>query len=447
MIEEGCALGRFEQARANVRRAYEAGRETVKARRAERAQREAEHHQEHQHEHEPHHPVPPREPEPPVAHATTSSRDDLEVPVGLRVAAAWAWRLLILGVIVYFVITIVGILSHVIIPLTIALLLSALLSPFVGILTRRIGMPRSLATTIVLIGGIAAVVGILTAVITQFVDGLPGITDNTAKGVEEIRNWLRAGPLHLTNAQLDGFGEAVQNWFKNNREKLTSSAVSTAAATVEALTGFFLVLFSLFFFLRDGRLIWRFFVGIMPPATRSALDYSGQAAWHTLVNYVRATVIVAFIDAFGIGLVLVLVGMPSAFVFPLVALVFLFAFVPIIGATVSGAVAVLVTGVVTTDWVKALIVLAGVIAVQQIEGHLLQPLIMGRAVAIHPLAVIAAIAGGLVLAGIIGALVAVPMVAMFNTGIRALLERRRQVEAAIRAESLSRDRAEEAAGA
>ncbi len=382
-----------------------------------------------------------------MSHATTTSRDDLEVPVGLRLAAAWGWRLLVLGVIVYYAIKVVNILSHVIIPLTIALLLSALLSPFVGILTRRIGMPRSLATTIVVIGGIAAVVGILTAVVTQFIDGLPGITDNTAKGVQDIRDWLENGPLHLTNAQLDGFGEAVQTWFKENRDKLTSSAVSTAAATVEALTGFFLVLFSLFFFLRDGRQIWRFFVGVMPPATRSPLDHAGLAAWGTLVSYVRATVIVAFIDAIGIGLVLVLVKVPSAFIFPLVALVFLFAFVPIIGATVSGAVAVLVTGVVTTNWIKALIVLAGVIAVQQIEGHLLQPLIMGKAVAIHPLAVIAAIAGGLVLAGIIGALVAVPMVAMFNTGIRALLERRRQIQAAIRAESLSRDNADQAAGA
>lgn len=425
-------MGRFEQARSNIRRAYEAGRETVKARRAERARQEAEMEQPH--------PEPPNEPEPEIIHSTTASRDDMEVPAGLRIAAAWGWRLIVLGLIVYFAIAIIGILSHVIIPLTIALLLCALLSPFVGLLTRQIGMPRSLATTIVLVGGIAAVVGILTAVISQFVGGLPQITEKSAQGIQDIREWLKAGPLHLTNAQLDSFGDTVQTWVKNNREKLTSSAVSTAAATVEALTGFFLVLFSLFFFLRDGRIIWRFFVGIMPPATRAAIDHSGQAAWGTLVSYVRATVIVAFIDAFGIGLVLVLVKVPSAFIFPLVALVFLFSFVPIIGATVSGAVAVLVAGV-TVDWIAALIVLAGVIAVQQVEGHLLQPLIMGKAVAIHPLAVIAAIAGGLVLAGIIGALVAVPMVAMFNTGVRALLERRRQIQAAIRAESASREAA------
>jgi len=428
------------QVGANIRRAYASGRETVKARRAERARLEAEVHEV---------PVvrrPVPVPEPPLVHATTGSRDDQEVPVGLRVAAAWGWRLLVLGVIVYFALKIINILSHVIIPLTIALLLTALLSPFVRILTQRLGMPRTLATAIVVLIGIAAVVGILTAVITQFVGGVDELTDKTAQGVQDIRDWLKSGPLQLTNAQLDRFGDAVQRWFDENRGKLTSSAVSTAAATVEALTGFFLVLFSLFFFLRDGRIIWRFFVGIMPPATREALDHSGQAAWGTLGSYVRATVIVAFIDAIGIGVVLALVKVPSAFIFPLAALVFLFAFIPIIGATVSGAVAVLVAGV-TVNWVSALVVLAGVIAVQQLEGHVLQPLIMGKAVALHPLAVIAAIAGGLVLAGIIGALVAVPMVAMFNTGIRALLERRRQIAAAILAESASHEAAEGAARA
>jgi len=429
-------LGRFEQARANIRRAYEAGRETVRARRAERA-RQADDLEDEPIEEAP---LPVYSD---IEHATTTSRDDMEVPVGLRIAAAWGWRLLVLGVIVYYAITFITVLSHVIIPLTIALLLSALLSPFITILTKRVRLPRSLATTIVVVGGIVAVVGVLTAVITQFVDGLPQITDSSAQGVQDIREWLKTGPLHLTNAQLDGFGDTVQKWFTDNRGRLTSSAVSTAAATVEALTGFFLVLFSLFFFLRDGRIIWRFFVSVMPPATRAALDHSGQAAWGTLVSYVRATVIVAFIDAFGIGLVLILVKVPSGFVFPLIALVFLFAFVPIIGATVSGVVAVLVAGV-TVNWVAALFVLAGVIIVQQVEGHLLQPLIMGKAVALHPLAVIAAIAGGLVLAGIIGALVAVPMVAMFNTGIRALLERRQQIRAAIRAESATHEAGQEA---
>ncbi|MCP2325734.1 putative PurR-regulated permease PerM [Hamadaea flava] len=418
-------MGRFEQARANIKRAYQAGRAGVRARRAQHNE---------QAEEDPVADPSPKTPE--VVHSSTSSRDDVEVPVGLRVAAAWGWRVLILGIIVYFALKLVNTLSHVIIPLVIALLLSALLGSFVGVLSRF--LPRSLATAIVVLLGIGAVAGVLTIVITQFVDNVPQVADNAAKGVEGIRGWLKSGPLGLTNEQLTAFGDQIQKWVTENRDKLTSSALATASTTADVLTGLFLVLFSLFFFLRDGNIIWRFFVGVLPPATREAIDYSGRAAWHTLVSYVRATVLVAFIDAIGIGVGLWILKVPLAL--PLAALVFLFAFIPIIGATVSGAVAVLVAGV-TNGWVTALIVLAVVIGVQQLEGHVLQPLIMGKAVAIHPLAVIAAIAGGLAIAGIIGALIAVPLVAMFNTGIRAMIGRRKQIEAKLREESAQREAA------
>jgi putative heme transporter len=412
-------LGRFEQAWANITKAYEAGRAGVRARRAQ-----------HQNQAEEDLVADPTPTTPTVVHSTTTSRDDLEVPVGLRIAAAWGWRVLILGIIVVYSLKLVDSLSHLIIPLVIALLLSALLGSFVGVLAQF--LPRSLATAIVVLLGLGAVAGVLTIVVSQFVDNLPQVADNAAKGVEGIRDWLKSGPLGLTNEQLEAFGDQVQRWVTENRDKLTSSALATASTTADVLAGLFLVLFSLFFFLRDGGIIWRFFVGIMPPATRDALDYSGRAAWHTLVSYVRATVLVAFIDAIGIGIGLWILKVPLAL--PLAALVFLFAFVPIIGATVSGAIAVLVAGV-NNGWVTALIVLAVVIGVQQLEGHVLQPLIMGKAVAIHPLAVIAAIAGGLALAGIIGALIAVPLVAMFNTGIRALNSRRKQIEVRLREES------------
>ena len=150
-----------------------------------------------------------------------------------------------------------------------------------------------------------------------------------------------------------------------------------------------LVLFSTFFFLRDGRKIWRFIVRLFPVNARWSLADAGDASWATLGSYVRATVLVAFIDAVGIGLALVILKIP--FPFPLAALVFLGAFIPIVGASVSGAVAVLVA-LVDQGWVVALIVLGAVILVQQVEGHVLQPLIMGRAVAIHPLVVIVGIA-------------------------------------------------------
>jgi putative heme transporter len=183
----------------------------------------------------------------------------------------------------------------------------------------------------------------------------------------------------------------------------------------------FLVLFATFFFLRDGARIWRYLVGLLPAAAREPMARAGEQSWLTLVAYVKATVLVAFIDASGIGLALLILRVP--FALPLAALVFLSSFIPIIGATLSGVVAVLVA-LVTRGPLIALAVLIAVVLVQQLEGHVLQPLIMGRAVAIHPLAVIVAIATGVVLAGIIGALVAVPIVAVLNTAIRHLIYRR-----------------------
>jgi predicted PurR-regulated permease PerM len=330
--------------------------------------------------------------------------------------------LLVLGLLGLAVIWIVDRLRLVLIPLAIALLLSALLAPAVGWLLRA-RFPRSAATAIVLVAGLAAVVGTLTLVVNRFIVGVPDLTDRASAGVRQIQDWLRDGPLHLSDRQLDQAIEAGQQWIDDNTQTLTSGAVSTAATVFEVLTGTLLVLFATFFFLRDGGRIWRFLVRIFPAPARASMLGAGEAAWGTLAAYVRATVLVAFIDALGIGLALLILQVPLAV--PLAALVFLGAFIPIVGATLSGTVAVLVA-LVGNGAVTALILLAAVIAVQQLEGHVLQPLIMGRAVAIHPLAVIVAIACGVVLAGIIGALVAVPIVAVLNTGVRRLIEHRRE---------------------
>jgi predicted PurR-regulated permease PerM len=367
-------------------------------------------------------PAPPTGKQPVLSHPSTVSRDDADVPHSLRIAAAWAWRLLVIGVLGYYLVELIGNLRIVVIPLVVALLLSALLAPAVGLLL-RLQAPRSLATAVVLVGGLAAVIGTLTAVINEFINGVPELSRNASAGIRQIQDWLKTGPMHLSDDQLDQAIEAGEKWLNDNTESLTSTTIATAATVFEVLTGALLVLFAMFFFLRDGRRIWRFLVRLMPVAAQARVADAGQASWSTLVAYVRATVLVAFIDAVGIGLALVLLNVP--FAFPLAALVFLGAFVPIVGATLSGTVAILVA-LVDEDGgpVKALLVLAAVILVQQLEGHVLQPLIMGKAVAIHPLAVIVAIAGGVVLAGIVGALVAVPLVAVLNTGIRRLAQAR-----------------------
>jgi predicted PurR-regulated permease PerM len=364
--------------------------------------------------------IEPSPPEPFELHPTTASRDDADVPHALRIAAAWSWRLIVIGVVAWAVLRLVGEIKFVIIPLAIALLLSALLAPAVGWLLRA-RLPRSLATAVVLLLGIAAVAGTLTLVVNEFINGAPDLADNAGRGVQQIQSWLRTGPLHLSDSQVNSYVAQGQQWLNDNRERLTSTGLSTAGTVAEVLTGALLVLFSTFFFLRDGRRIWRFLVRLLPVGARWRVDDAGQASWATLGSYVRATVLVAFIDAVGIGIFLVIFRVQ--FAFALAALVFLGAFIPIVGATLSGAVAVLVA-LVDRGPVIALIILGVVIGVQQLEGHVLQPLIMGRAVAIHPLVVIVGIATGVVTAGIVGALVAVPLIAVLNTAVRRLSKRR-----------------------
>ncbi|MBP1785925.1 MULTISPECIES: AI-2E family transporter [Micromonospora] len=415
-------MSRFERMRGRLRRAYESGREAARTRRAdpEAAPGEAG-------VASPASPGPSASPEatvvgvePPAAmHSSTVSRDDTEVPHALRITAAWCWRLIVIGIVTWALIKIIGTISIVIIPLTVALLLSALLAPAVGWLLRA-RLPRSLATGVVLVGGLAAVVGTLTLVVNEFIKGVPELSEKSSQGIRQIQDWFKTGPLHLSDSQLDRYINEAQNWINGNTERFTSGALSTAATLAEVLTGTVLVLFATFFFLRDGNSIWRFLVRLLPVAARWKVDDAGRASWATLGAYVRATVLVAFIDAVGIGIFLVLFDIP--FAFPLAALVFLGAFIPIVGAFLSGVVAVLVA-LVDSGPVTALIILGVVVGVQQVEGHVLQPLIMGRAVAIHPLAVIIGIAAGVVLAGIAGALVAVPLIAVLNTAVRRLAAR------------------------
>jgi predicted PurR-regulated permease PerM len=353
-----------------------------------------------------------------VVVADSAPTVDDGIPRGVRIAGAWAWRLILFVAAAYLLIRVVAFLRIVIIPVVVALLLAALFEPAVRGLRNR-GVNRSLAAGTVLVGGLAAVSGGLGLIVGTVISQFDDLSTQVGEGVEEIQTWLARGPLHISQAQLTRGLERLQQQVSENQGAITSGAWSTAATLGEVLAGFFLVLFTLFFFLRDGAQIWRFLCRLLPRPACVPVARAGHYSWHTLGSYVRATVLVAFVDAVGIGIGLAVLRVPLAL--PLAALVFLGAFIPVIGATLSGTVAVLVA-LVTQGPVSALIVLAVVIGVQQLEGHVLQPLIMGRAVALHPLAVILAIATGLVVAGIVGALVAVPVLAVANTAVRYLTE-------------------------
>ncbi|MGY1746871.1 AI-2E family transporter [Blastococcus sp. SYSU D00695] len=334
---------------------------------------------------------------------------DDSVPTGLRTAAAWSWRLIVVLVGAYVLVTAAAYVAVVVVPVIVALLLAALLQPGAAALVRH-GWARSLAAFAMLLVGLGVVAGIITLVVERFIDGFDDLSTQVTAGLEQVRDFV-VDTFPVSERQLDQAIDQAQDFFAGNQDKIASGAINTAATVGEVFTGIVLALFTLFFFLKDGRSIWLWLVGLLPGDARAYTDEAARRAWRTLISYVRATVIVALVDAVGIGIGLAVLGVPL--VVPLAALVFLGAFIPIIGSFLAGSVAVLVA-LVSVGPVKALIALAVVILVMQLEGHVLQPLLLGRAVHVHPLAVVLAIAAGLLVAGIFGALIAVPVVACTN---------------------------------
>ncbi|MCE7005123.1 AI-2E family transporter [Kibdelosporangium philippinense] len=342
------------------------------------------------------------------------------VPRGLRIAAAVSWRVAAVALVLYGLMLVAGYFATVLIPLGIALLLSALMVPAVDKLVDW-RVPKGLSAAIVLVAGLGVIGGLLTFVISEFSSGLPQLQQQVGQSLDTIRDWLEHGPLHLRDEQIKDFINNIIDTIKTNQAAITSGALTTAVSIGEVLAGFILTLFILIFFLYDGEGIWSFMVRGVPQNVRERVDVAGRRSFSSLVSYVRATAAVAVVDAVGIGIGLAIVGVPL--VVPLSALVFLGAFIPIIGAVIAGAVAVLVA-LVANGVIAALIVLAIVIGVMQLESHILQPWLLGRAVRLHPLAVVLAITAGLVAAGIPGALLAVPLLAVLNAGVRSLLSDR-----------------------
>jgi putative heme transporter len=348
----------------------------------------------------------------------------------VRKAAAWAWRLLVMLAAVVALLWVLKKLEIIVVPLLLAMMISALLVPAVDWMDKR-GLPRGAAVTLVLLGGFTILGGILAFVIVQFVYGLPDLTDQVTRSIDSTRRWLIEGPLHLRGEQISNAGNAAIQALHNNQSKLTSGALSTAATITELVTAAVLTLFTLIFFLYGGRNIWQYVTQIFPVGVRDRVREAGYAGYGSLIGYVRATFLVALTDAAGVGTGLAIMGIPLAL--PLASLVFLGAFIPLVGAVIAGFLAVVVA-LLAKGIVYALITLGLLVAVNQLETHLLQPLVMGRAVSIHPLAVVLAISTGGVLAGIVGALLAVPTVAFLNNAIQVLLAQDPSVEAAMLAE-------------
>jgi predicted PurR-regulated permease PerM len=322
----------------------------------------------------------------------------------MRAASEWSWRLLLVaaGAIAFFYL--LTYFSEIIVPLAIGLLLCALLSSVHHALARV--MPNAAAAAVTVVGTLIIILALFTLVASQISGGMDQMASQVSTGIQQIRDYIR-NTLGISDDQLGQYVDQAREALSNAN---LGSRLSSAGVTVgHFVAGIFIALFSLFFFLFDGPRIWAYLVQLFPRAAREHVDSSGAVAWGQLTHYVRATVLVAAVDAIGITLGAFILQVP--FALAIGVLVFLLSFIPIIGAVLSGVVAVILA-LVAHGPITSLIMLAVVLAVQQLEAHVLQPFILGRSVKIHPLAVIAAIACGAILGGIVGTLVAVPILAV-----------------------------------
>lgn len=336
------------------------------------------------------------------------------IPRGLKVATAYSWRFLVVAAAIGVAVWLVIQLKLLVIPLLVAILVTALLWPaFSWMLRHRV--PRWLAIVISVIGALAIVAGLLWLVIWQVTRQWSSVQARTVDAIEQFRQYLIDGPLHLTSAQIDDLLSQLGELIQQQAQLLWSGALALGSTVGHVVVGALLVLFILLTLLADGGGIWRWTTRLFPVRARPAVDGAARSGWVMVVNYARTQLLVATIDAVGIGLGAFLLGVPLAI--PVAVLVFLGAFVPIVGAVVTGAVAVFLALVYNGPWI-ALWMLVVVLGVQQLEGHVLQPLLMGSAVKVHPLAVVLVVAGGALIAGIPGALFAVPVIAVANVMVK-----------------------------
>ncbi|MFE9724567.1 AI-2E family transporter [Streptomyces sp. NPDC005794] len=352
-------------------------------------------------------------PRPPAYAPSVAARPDpvAAIPWGMRVAAEAGWRLLVLAGTLWVLMRVISAVQLVVLAFVAALLVTAMLQPTV-VRLRRFGLPRGLATAVTAVLGFVVMGLVGWFVVWQVMDNLDTLSDRVRDGIDELKRWLLDSPFHVTESQINDIAKNLSDTIGTNTEEITSAGLQGVTVMVEFLTGLLLAMFSTLFLLYDGKRIWQWVLKLVPSQARPGVAGAGPRAWRTLTAYVRGTVIVALIDAIFIGLGIYFLDVPMAV--PLAVFIFLFAFIPLVGAVVSGALAVVVA-LVTQGVFTALMVLVVVLAVQQIEGHILQPFILGRAVRVHPLAVVLSVAAGGMIAGIGGAVVAVPLVAVTNT--------------------------------
>lgn len=351
----------------------------------------------------------------PTTVAPSAAGSDAVTP-GMRIAAAWSWRVLVVAGLIALVLFLIVQLRYVVVPFLIGVLLSALLAPFSTWLQSK-RWPKWLAITVSIVGLVVIIGGLVTLVVIQVRVGYSEIQAKAIERYDEFTAWLLQSPLHLTQEDINAYVDGLISAFQLDSSILVNGALEVGSTAGSVLVGFLLALFTALFIVIDGRSIWNWFVKLFPRPSRVPLAGAGEAGWITLTTFVKVQVFVAFVDAVGIALGAWIIGLVSPESFPLIlpigVIVFLGSFVPFVGAVVTGAFAVFVA-LVFLGPIEAIAMLGVVVAVQQIEGNVLQPFVMGTAVRVHPLAVVLAVTSGSLVAGIAGALFAVPIVAVLN---------------------------------
>ncbi|MEZ5116453.1 MAG: AI-2E family transporter [Candidatus Nanopelagicales bacterium] len=329
-----------------------------------------------------------------------------EIPPALRATAGVSWRLLVVGALVWVVLQFLGLAFPVVLAIFFAMLMTALAGPVARFIGRV--LPKVLSIVIALLLIAVATLTIVGLVVRSIVSEASNLTTAIQDGIDQINDWLQHGPLQLTGDQLTELDTDVGNWAKSAAESAAGALVSELGAVGTLITAGSVFLFGTFFFMANGRGIWAFIVGWMPRRARAAIDVSGNLAWTSIAGYTRGIVLVALADGFLVLIGLLILQVPLAPA--LAAVVFLGAFIPVIGAPIATLLAAVVA-LATKGPVTAILVVALTVVVGSFDGDILQPLVMGKAVNLHPLAIVTVIAAGAIGFGIVGALIGVPLVA------------------------------------
>ncbi|HWE54952.1 MAG TPA: AI-2E family transporter [Acidimicrobiales bacterium] len=334
-----------------------------------------------------------------------------------RTISDYAWRLLVVGTVGYFVIRLLSTLSLVVIPFVVSILVASVLHPLSARM-RRAGLGRGVSTVLTMLSAVVVLGGLLTIVIVRAAQQAPQLGDEINNLLPHVKHWLIDGPLKLNATTVNNLNQTVSDDITKNSSAIASTALSTGKTVLELLSGLVLGIFSTIFLVYDGDRVWAFLLKGVPATARPGVDAAGHAAWHTVSYYIRGTLIVALFHGLVVAVTLTILGVPLAF--PLAVLVALGSLVPLIGAVVTGVLAVAVAGL-SQGLVAAIVMTAVLLLDNQIEAHVLQPFVVGRYVRIHPLAVVLSLAAGGILFGLVGAILAVPVVACVNSAIRAAL--------------------------